>query len=239
MKLSIACAPSPQTRALARHAERSLMLTVRLLAAEVRGRSLSDALTHLACGLFALDTSGRILFMNRHGEALLGHGLRVRDQRLWVTGPARDPFARNLSAMVADDAARSSRDPVPPVLIEGADGKRIALHFIPLPASVPAIVRDTFLPERVIVLAVEHSSTSIDPALVRDLLGLSHGEARLASIIGVGRSPREAAERLGVTEETARTVLKRVFLKTGTSRQAELASLLSRLAVGSGRDGAG
>lgn len=41
----------------------------------------------------------------------------------------------------------------------------------------------------------------------------------------------DAAVRLGITTETARTVLKRVFAKTGTSKQSELAGLLSRLVL--------
>jgi DNA-binding CsgD family transcriptional regulator len=43
--------------------------------------------------------------------------------------------------------------------------------------------------------------------------------------------PREAANRLGITEDTARTTLKRVFGKTGVSRQSELAALLARLVL--------
>jgi DNA-binding CsgD family transcriptional regulator len=62
---------------------------------------------------------------------------------------------------------------------------------------------------------------------VRDLLGLTLGEARVASLVGHGLPPRDAAERLGIGEETARTTLKRVFAKTGVSRQSELAALMS------------
>jgi DNA-binding CsgD family transcriptional regulator len=42
-------------------------------------------------------------------------------------------------------------------------------------------------------------------------------------------SPKEAAEKLGIAEETARSVLKRVFSKVGVSRQSELAVLIARL----------
>ena len=41
----------------------------------------------------------------------------------------------------------------------------------------------------------------------------------------------EEAKRLGITEETARTTLKRVFQKTGVTRQSELSALLARMAV--------
>ena len=48
---------------------------------------------------------------------------------------------------------------------------------------------------------------------------------------GAFASPRESAEKLGIAEETARTALKRVFSKTGVSRQSELVALLTKLAL--------
>ena len=71
----------------------------------------------------------------------------------------------------------------------------------------------------------------IKSALVRDILGLTLGEARIAALVGSGLPPRTAAERLGISEETARTVLKRVFAKVGVSRQTELSELLTRLVL--------
>jgi DNA-binding CsgD family transcriptional regulator len=85
---------------------------------------------------------------------------------------------------------------------------------------------------RAIVLAIDSDADRpADPAVVRDVLGLTLGEARVAALVGSGRSPRAAAEQLGLTEETTRTALKRVFAKTGVSRQSELASLLAKLAL--------
>ena len=67
-----------------------------------------------------------------------------------------------------------------------------------------------------------------DPALVRDILGLTLGEARVAALVGSGLAPRAAAEKLGIAESTARTVLKRVFAKAGVSRQSELVALFGK-----------
>jgi len=46
-------------------------------------------------------------------------------------------------------------------------------------------------------------------------------------------SPTHEANKtcLGITEETARTALKRVFAKVGVSRQSELAALLTKLVL--------
>jgi DNA-binding CsgD family transcriptional regulator len=86
---------------------------------------------------------------------------------------------------------------------------------------------------RSIVLVIEPKANEpADPALVRDVLGVTLGEARVASLIASGLPPRQASEQLGISEETARTVLKRVYGKVGVSRQSELTALLSRLAIG-------
>jgi hypothetical protein len=53
------------------------------------------------------------------------------------------------------------------------------------------------------------------------------GAARRARI-GTGEALREAAAAESISFETARTRLKDIFDKTGTSRQAELAALVSR-----------
>jgi DNA-binding NarL/FixJ family response regulator len=47
---------------------------------------------------------------------------------------------------------------------------------------------------------------AIDPTLVRDLLGLTLGEARIAVVVGSGVGPRETAKRLGISENTVRSV---------------------------------
>jgi DNA-binding CsgD family transcriptional regulator len=45
----------------------------------------------------------------------------------------------------------------------------------------------------------------------------------------MGRTLAEAAAALGVVESTVKTHLQNVFLKTGTSRQVDLITLLHRL----------
>ena len=50
-------------------------------------------------------------------------------------------------------------------------------------------------------------------------------------MIGAGLPPKDAAERLGITENTVRTVLKRVFSKVGVSRQSELTALLTKVVL--------
>jgi DNA-binding NarL/FixJ family response regulator len=57
---------------------------------------------------------------------------------------------------------------------------------------------------------------------------LTRSEARLTRSLVMGNALDAAAEALGITESSARTYLKRVFSKTGCSRQAELVSKVLR-----------
>jgi DNA-binding CsgD family transcriptional regulator len=118
------------------------------------------------------------------------------------------------------------------MLVDRPDGKRpIAIHILPLAPSDRAEDR-VLTPARAIVLAIQPDAGGPpDPAQVRDLLGLTLGEARVAALVGSGLAPREAAARLGIGEETARTALKRVFSKVGVSRQSELTALLTKLVL--------
>jgi DNA-binding CsgD family transcriptional regulator len=58
---------------------------------------------------------------------------------------------------------------------------------------------------------------------------LTPAEARLASLMASGMSLEDAAEKLTIARQTARTQLKAIFMKTGTHRQSQLVALLSRL----------
>jgi len=66
---------------------------------------------------------------------------------------------------------------------------------------------------------------------------LTPKEAMLAAKLFEGKSLERAAADLAITYETARTHLRRIFSKTGTSRQAELLLLIARLPIATGRYG--
>ena len=66
--------------------------------------------------------------------------------------------------------------------------------------------------------------------LASAVFGLSEGQARLAALIAAGDGLKVAAERLGISINTARTHLTRLYEKTGVNSQTALVRLL--LSVG-------
>ncbi len=66
----------------------------------------------------------------------------------------------------------------------------------------------------------------LDSSKLRRLYKLTPAEARLAAHLAQGSRLEDAATDLGVSLNTVRTHLKRIFSKTGTDRQAELVRLI-------------
>ena len=215
---------------IARHVERALMLTVKLLEAEVLSNTFAEALSKLSCGVLLLDANRDPVFANKAAQRMLGALLPLKAADSAMKSPQRKLVEEAVAA--AASSTGMSKPPVPVLLPASARGRVIALYVMPFGQAVPSVLRESFIAAKVLLLAIEHDPAQPpDPLLVRNLLGLSQGEARLAALIGAGKSPREAAEQMGITEESARTVLKRVFLKTNTCKQSELAALLSRLII--------
>lgn len=212
------------------HVERSLRLGIRLMDAELSKVGLGMALARIGIGVFVLDSVGRVLFSNPAANSLIGDGLDIVDDYLFLKQRNSDSAITPVKKCVEIEDIENITATVRPILIHRRKSER-PLTFYLLPIPVLKSTMSSFLTNaRAIALVLDpDSGESFEPSLIRDVLGLTLGEARLASLVGSGLRPREAAGKLGITEETARTVLKRVFSKVGVSRQTELAALMTKL----------
>ena len=212
---------------LGKHVEKALRLSLRLINAELLRDGLGEALGRIDIGVFALDSLGRVTFSNPAAQALLGQGFELVDERLRTCGGAAGrALEQAIVRVIAGEVDHR------PILLPRADSNRpLVVYLLPAAASAHPVAQ--FLTQaRVIMLVIDQRpGEAADPAMVRDLLNITLGEARIAALVGCGVAPREAASRLGISEETVRSVLKRVFSKVGVSRQSELTALLTRLTL--------
>jgi DNA-binding CsgD family transcriptional regulator len=214
---------------LGRHVEKSLRLSIRLLDAELANLGLGDALMRLGIGVFALDSLGRVVFSNPVAQRLLGAQIEIVGGRLRLaSSEARSAIEEILRASPAELVS----DPKPILLHRAAPERPLVVYV--LPVTPRESMAERFLTHtRSMVLVIEPKPNDPpDPAVVRDVFGVTLGEARVAALIAAGFPPRQVSQQLGISEETARTVLKRVYGKVGVSRQSELTALLGRLAIG-------
>jgi DNA-binding CsgD family transcriptional regulator/PAS domain-containing protein len=214
------------------HIEKSLRLSIRLLDSELLKTSLGEALARVGIGVFALDSMGRVNFSNPAGERLLGDELEISQQRLRIgSGNDRDAFDTLIESTLRGEADDLLAEPKPIMLRRASSDSSLVLYLLPI--RTPLRLTGQFLTHaRALVLVIEpNGGEPADPAIVRDLLGLTLGEARVAALVGHGLNPRDTAQKLGIAEDTARNVLKRVFSKVGVSRQSELVALLTKLVL--------
>lgn len=214
---------------LGRHAEKSLRLSIRLFNAEQITAGLAETLMRVGIGIFVLDALGRVLFRNPAAERAIGHGLRVVDGMLGVGScPDRTHIEEALSEALSEGARHQIGNPRPLLIERQPPAEALTVYVLPIARS-GKLGFEMLTHARAIVLVIERGANELpDPAQVRDLLGVTLGEARVAALVGSGFAPRETAQKLGLSEATVRTTLKRIFSKVGVSRQSELATLLAR-----------
>jgi DNA-binding CsgD family transcriptional regulator len=222
----------PERRLLAAlmpHLMRAVEIHRRLLPISVLDGAAVDALDCLSSGVILLDEQGRTIFVNRAAERLLGmhdglfveHGCLVaalpkerEALRLLVLQAARRRTGDALHAGGALSISRPSMRRPYNTLVTPL-GRRHASPHGP-EAAVAVFVADP-----------DDRTQSESDALIR-LFRLTPAEARLAAGVGTGAPMVEVADSLGIGRETARSHLRSVFAKTGTTRQAELVRIIAR-----------
>jgi DNA-binding CsgD family transcriptional regulator/PAS domain-containing protein len=190
---------------------------IRLNEEQTKTSALIHALRRLRLGVILLDVRNRVSFANDSALGMLGlDDVAAPDEEL------RRRATRTLSAMLrrpSPGASLTLQYPHPD------DGRPISLLVAPLRWG-----EDDDAERRQFTTALfvsdPHGPTGTSSAMLRQLYGLSAGEARLAWQLATGHDLAAAAENLGIQLSTARGVLRSVFRKTGTHRQSSLVRLI-------------
>ena len=178
----------------------------------------TEALDRLGRGLFVVTRSAILLFANRTAGSLLGNGLRLHQCRLTAQDRVQSETLHRLVLAAARHSAAGS------LIVTGADARDILLSVIPV-CGIPRCSHGE-RPEAMLI------SKELKPAACRHLDGLSRhygltaAETRVAGALLLGGGITGVAQRLNISEATARTHLARVFQKTGAGRQAQLVGLI-------------
>ncbi|MGE7367980.1 helix-turn-helix transcriptional regulator [Neorhizobium sp. NPDC001467] len=188
-------------------------------------RSMTQTLSMLGLPAAVIGDAGQVLVTNPELDALTPRIRTVAANRLIVDNPG----AR---ALLEDAIARyrgQAQPTVQSVPIPGYDGAPpLIAHLLPIRRAA----RDIF--SRAMALLAVTEVAQVGPPDMRVLCGLfdlTPAEARVARGMALAQTPEMVAAALGVSVETARSHLKRIMRKTGTTRQAELVLLLSGLST--------
>lgn len=208
--------------------ERSINLA-RLLRSDVETAVAKAALVERSrCAAFVVTGDRRVRDANSPAERLFvtGQCVSIRHGRCHLADATADTrFAAALALL-----SQGRPTPVSRLGFRTAAGAW-QISFAALPIAQPAGGRLTLLPpERLVLVQIlklgSKGLNAGDLAPLAPAFGLTPSEIALCRRLLLGESVADAAERLGITQETARTRLKAIFQKTDTSRQAELMLLL-------------
>jgi DNA-binding CsgD family transcriptional regulator len=160
---------------------------------------------------------------------MLGTGFTVSRGRLKAT-TAQDQKALDALVMSALPGRATFVQP-PLVLARNAGGEqKVFVQAIPVTGNEPTSFERIALRPGVLVLVnglFTPASDVVQERLIR--LGLTKGQARIATAVGGGLSSKEAAAQLKLTDGTIRTVLKAVYERLGITRQSQLVVLVTKL----------
>ncbi|CAO4171132.1 helix-turn-helix transcriptional regulator [Methylorubrum aminovorans] len=201
------------------HLARAALLSARLEMERVT--TTTQTLEALGLPAAVLGSGGRVIGANPSLVAMMPHTLSDQPSRLAVVDPAADRLLREAvarSGQTGDMPVRS----IP--IAASSERPPVILHLVPIRGAA----HDVFVRARFVLIATPVVAQDVPSAdVVQGLFDLTPAEARLAALIAAGDAPVPAAAKLGITPSTARSVLKRIFQKTGVSRQAELVGLLA------------
>jgi DNA-binding CsgD family transcriptional regulator len=201
---------------------RAFEIDRRLTLAAAQSRANEAILDRVPFGLFQLDSKGTVVSANAHAT-------RMAKQRKGLT-----VTANGVHAAASGDEARLQRAITEVLASDGASSRRVSVSCgadaAPYSVLVSGIAPNSIAlsARTTCVLFVTDPETQPSPSAqaIVQAFGLTPAEARIASGLATGVSLPATAANLGISINTARTLLSRAMAKTSTNSQLGLVRLV-------------
>lgn len=225
-------------RLLIPHLSRAVGVMLRLRESEQRAHASLAALDRISTGVILIAPPDRVVFVNRSAQKILerADGVHIEQRlrlggRLAVSDPA---LQRNIDesirrAIVGDvlEIAHFNRSLLVP---RPSGGFPLTLQFSALPEQ-NEFDQGIIAPRAIVFIADTGRSTRVSQDRLIELFDLTHAEARLGQALADGDGLKMAANRLGISLNTAKTQLQAIYAKTQVNSRSKLVRLLATLAV--------
>ncbi|HTA99397.1 MAG TPA: helix-turn-helix transcriptional regulator [Bradyrhizobium sp.] len=190
---------------------------------------LTDAFNSLASAVFLVEASGRIVFSNEPALKLLTAGfVKAVGGILRFAESEANRFLRQALLSAAEQARQDTNGTA--IVLNVQESRRWLAHVLPLTFEAR---RASGLADSTTAAVFLREAALNIPSPIENLsrsYNLTATETKiLLAVVEIGGVPKIAAS-LGVSQQTVKTHLKKVFGKTGTKRQAELVKLMASFA---------
>ena len=192
-----------QFQSIVTHFERAMRLSENIVALQEHNSTLGGVLDSLAVGLMVFDHAGKLIFVNK---AAVDCGFE------YTTLGA---FERDFKQL-----KHSANDNLPKLTDDDEGESRVAL------VSASTLKGGVLPPNAAKIAVILPAPTTQSFEDFRRNFFLSDSETRLVQALHTRNSLREAAEDCNLSYESARTYLKRIYLKTGVGSQSSLLQLV-------------
>ncbi len=214
-------------RLLAPHICRAVAISKIVELSKMEAALLSDTIDSLAVAVFILRTDGGIAYANATGKAILATGSVFQEASGAIQATDRQTRAiihKAICDAAVGDIGLNSRGTAIP--LGTREGERYVAYILSLASGAR---RKTGSLYRASVAMFVHKATVERPTLIEAIatqFKLTPSELRVFfAIVEVGGAA-QVARVLGISPDTVKTHLKRIFAKTGTNRQADLVKLV-------------
>jgi DNA-binding CsgD family transcriptional regulator len=179
-----------------------------------------DALDGIDTGILLIDSAGHVIYANARGRAMLASSVPWSVAELGDDS-SLDDILRRLQGKRAYSHAHDLLLPM-----QCGDDRYVA-HILPLTAEAGLMECGNGQPTAALFI----KRASLEVGRLHEFIGqhfsLTHAELRvLLAVVQTGGVPA-ASRLLGIAETTIKTHLHRVFAKTGTRSQLQLARLVA------------
>ncbi len=194
-----------------------------------RSAIMKDVIDSWPCALLAVDKHARPLFMNRAAEQIV-HDQSIfcpNSESLSLTGLKSASSFQELIAAAASGSLTDSGYQAGEAMIIPRRNHRTPAWVVvaPLSRKLRTVVSQEVEVALVYIYLPEFVG-AIQQTMLKTFFKLTPAEQKLAQLILEGCRLDEAAERLGITKNTARTHMKHIYSKTNTECQTDLVRLL-------------
>jgi len=188
----------------------------------VERNCLAEVIDALAVAVILVDSNSRISHTNPAAKEFLARGNVLRSVGgVLNASQTHSQHQLRLATTTPDLATRS-------VPLESGSGQSLVATILPLTSGARQYCARDFPATAAVFVHDHHSVDQNSSAAFAALYRLTGAESRILSAMLEGRTITEAAEQFGISLNTARTHLQRLFSKTNTNRQSDLLRLASK-----------
>lgn len=212
-----------QIKMLETDLSRAMRVQLNLIDAKLDSALYSKAFDTLHAGLIIISNNGAVSVTNEKARKILDAGDTVRysGYKLHAITASEDAKLNEAITQAIASANRQSSA----MLMKRPDGRRISLTITP---TATKFRDETGAGAFITIRDIDENYPNHAAKHLQMLFKLTPREAEISEKITRGLGIREIAASSGITYETARSMVKQIYAKTGTKRQSDLVALFYR-----------